>query len=1008
VPSIRRLISVKPGEGKRTLILFLQYFFVVAVTIAGKSARDTFFLSRFDKSYLPLMYVVCAFVVALAAALFARASRKTSTAMLLNATCALFVAGILLLSLRIEGFIIPVLYTWVEIIVSLSTLQFWLLASDVFDPRQAKRLFGIVGGGGSLAAIIVGTGVKPFVKMFGPNALLVFVAAAVVAYWALGRTAMKFVVPRPRPQRAAPKASRTARLDTYLLSITVVVALSAIVSQVVDYQFKIIASQSFPNEANLAGFFGNFYALTGVASLIVQFFLTSAVLSRFGLLAGLVILPVFLNIGTLAILLRPQLWSGAFAKFSDQVFKFTLNNSALELLWLPVAPEKRQIMRPTISGTYKSFSEVGAGLLTFFLVKVVSLPYLGILSLAALIVWLGTVFRIKALYTKALVSAIEKRQIDMEDLTIDVQDPEMVAIIERTLNSGDEVRQIFALELIDGLPLGPWTKTFGRLMKEGSPSVRARILALCDDNPSIVSDDLVINAMSWPDDAAPEAIRLAGFRRLAPALPKLLTLMDSPDPAIRAASAVSVLELDPNPSGPAYRVLAELLDQPNPQTRALAIDRLSGNLDILPPARLQGFLADPAPFARIAAMQVAAARRDVAYLPAIVNSLEDPRTAPAARTALRSFPEDAVLAAIAGAYPKPGPSVIRALADYPNDASIALLIAALEPREPAITSLAAQTLLAIARRQPLPPPTIDRTEAETSILVHNAYASNRLLKLMPTGAGSLLLRDHFTHRIHDTIPALIRFKSLSKPGGHIETAIQIVQSADKSRLPFVLELLDEALRREQQDLWGGLLEPLPVEERDAIGARQFTDLPQDLPAELNRLAESGTTWEKAIAQHYLRSGVNWERGSDSAAMFSTLEKTILLKSVSLFRDIPAEKLSRVAHIAEETRWPADSSILREGEPGDSLFIVVEGSVRIHKGGHDLATLVKGDCLGEMALLDQAPRSADATAIEDAILLRLGQEDFFDVMSANPEIMQGILRLLTRRLREANEKLSAKS
>jgi CRP-like cAMP-binding protein len=62
----------------------------------------------------------------------------------------------------------------------------------------------------------------------------------------------------------------------------------------------------------------------------------------------------------------------------------------------------------------------------------------------------------------------------------------------------------------------------------------------------------------------------------------------------------------------------------------------------------------------------------------------------------------------------------------------------------------------------------------------------------------------------------------------------------------------------------------------------------------------------------------------------------------------------------------------------------------------------------MAVLDQAPRSADATAIEDATLLKISQEDFYEVLTANSEITERIVRLLTRRLREANAKLAAKT
>ena len=81
--------------------------------------------------------------------------------------------------------------------------------------------------------------------------------------------------------------------------------------------------------------------------------------------------------------------------------------------------------------------------------------------------------------------------------------------------------------------------------------------------------------------------------------------------------------------------------------------------------------------------------------------------------------------------------------------------------------------------------------------------------------------------------------------------------------------------------------------------------------------------------------------------------------------------------------------------------------RVHKAGQTLALLTKGDCVGEMALLDYSPRSADVTVKEDATLLRIGREDFNEVMAANPEIMQAIVRLLVRRLREANEKLTGR-
>ena len=136
-------------------------------------------------------------------------------------------------------------------------------------------------------------------------------------------------------------------------------------------------------------------------------------------------------------------------------------------------------------------------------------------------------------------------------------------------------------------------------------------------------------------------------------------------------------------------------------------------------------------------------------------------------------------------------------------------------------------------------------------------------------------------------------------------------------------------------------------------------------------------------------------------MYSTLEKTIFMKGVDLFRDISGEEVSHVAQIAEEIEYNSEQTIFKEGDVGDSMFIIVDGAVRIHKGDKELAVLSKGKFVGEMALLDQEPRSASVTSTEETTLLEINGEDFYDLMASRMEIMQGIVKILTQRLREAN-------
>lgn len=113
----------------------------------------------------------------------------------------------------------------------------------------------------------------------------------------------------------------------------------------------------------------------------------------------------------------------------------------------------------------------------------------------------------------------------------------------------------------------------------------------------------------------------------------------------------------------------------------------------------------------------------------------------------------------------------------------------------------------------------------------------------------------------------------------------------------------------------------------------------------------------------------------------------------------------MAKIAEEERFSSGKTIFKDGDHADCLYVIVHGSVSIRKRGLELAVLTPGQSLGEMAILDSSPRSADAITIEDATTLRVGQEEFLEIMQSNTQIMKGVIRMLLVRLRRAGEELA---
>jgi hypothetical protein len=136
-------------------------------------------------------------------------------------------------------------------------------------------------------------------------------------------------------------------------------------------------------------------------------------------------------------------------------------------------------------------------------------------------------------------------------------------------------------------------------------------------------------------------------------------------------------------------------------------------------------------------------------------------------------------------------------------------------------------------------------------------------------------------------------------------------------------------------------------------------------------------------------------------MLTTAEKVLFLKGAELFAAIPAEDVAAIATAAEEVAFEEGEVIFTSGDPGDALYLVVEGKVRIAAGERTLAELGAREVFGEMAILDPGPRSATAVATAPVVAVKLSQDDFSDVLAERPEVAAGVLRVLVRRLRSAN-------
>jgi CRP-like cAMP-binding protein len=130
----------------------------------------------------------------------------------------------------------------------------------------------------------------------------------------------------------------------------------------------------------------------------------------------------------------------------------------------------------------------------------------------------------------------------------------------------------------------------------------------------------------------------------------------------------------------------------------------------------------------------------------------------------------------------------------------------------------------------------------------------------------------------------------------------------------------------------------------------------------------------------------------------TIEKVILLKSVGMFANSSEEALAEVASILEELEFQPGETVFEKGDQGHSMYVIIEGRVRVLDGDRTINVLGERDIFGELALLDPEPRSASVVAIEETRCFRLDRDSFYELMSANVEMMQGIVQVLCQRLR----------
>ncbi len=1032
-------LLIRPGEGRRTALLFTHLVLASSVFVMGRTVRDTLFLSRYSLDALPWMFVLYGVASALTVVIYARVADRLRGDKMIVAWSALGIATYLGSWVCVRAnlpWIYPAFYVWAEVFANLLLSQFWTLANELHDARTAKRLFGTIGAGRVMGVIVVGFATSAIVAAIG-TAQLLFVLSlllVVIAWLALllgrePRSAKPAAKGRSRPAKKAPAVLR----DPYVRSLAAMLLLTFSALTVGDYQFKAIARATY-REDDLAQFFSLFYAGTGVISLLFQLVVTPRLLRRFGVGLGMSVMPAVFGVASFALLGMPTLGVATVMKFADNGLQYTIHDTTLQALYVPFPGSAKVRTRAFLDAVVKPVSYgFGGALLILFA------GYLGTFALSwvvapLVVLWLALIPLVRRRYIEKLSSTL--RAGGLSTLTRDqVMDAAGVQILVQALASPEPRVVIAALDELGESQDPAIDEALIRLADHDDPDIRlsaiTRLGGRAAHTGSTEDDDAILRALGDPVAEVRKAAATAhATARGDECVPALCDLLEDPDHHVRAATLAGLLSHGGLEGAMiAGRVLGELMASSDAEERLIAA-RALGLIGPLAAKHLLVLLRDPELSVRLAALDAAREVADARLVPDLLAALEDPRSRTAAAAALTAVGAKAApgLAAILHDHEKPRPLRLimpRVLRGIRSEESYAALLAAASDEDShlrlRVFSALSKLRVTLGRKRESIEQIRSWVEREIAITyaLLGGYENARSLADSPLLAeaiafsalrgGRRILRI-LSCRYEPEALRLVRIR-LEDPSHRanalevldtmLEPALRAVVLPFFDDLPVAQKAAQAGLPKAQDAepfLLGRLRNPNPYSVAVALDAAVHAKLPF-AAAEAQRL----TSHPDPLVVDTAKRALSRIAGKEET-VYSTIEKLLMLRSAPLFEKLRGEDLAPLARVAEVEEYQAGDPVFEHGQLGDALYVIVRGKVAIQKHGRTLANLGRGEAFGEMSVLDAEPRSADAVAIEETELLRIGSEEFYEVLREQVEIAEGVIRMLSRRLREANHRL----
>ena len=523
------IVQVRTEERTTALLMFAYSFLAMtAYNIVQPLVRSTF-ISTFGAENVPWVIFLAGLLIGLImqidGSLVARLPKRRALPISLAGMAGLLVAFWLLLQTGQRWVSVPFYFLGL-ILGTLLLSQFWTLANDIYDPRQAKRLFGFIGGGAALGGM-AGAGLTVVIaERGGTHSLPLWSAAAL----ALSVAVVSAVIWTERPGGAPSERSgeeegrggmaalRLLWQSAHLRLMAVLISLAAFGGVIIDQQLS-MAAEAFNGRGEtdaITSFLATVRFSLSAASFVIQVWVVRYICRFLGIGVALILLPLGLGLTGLFILLNATLFAPALASVVDRSLRYSVDRTTREIFFLPLPSSTKRQTKEFLDVTVDRFARGTAGLLLLLLIKpwglALSWAQLSYVVLTLVAIWSALTVVVRRRYVATVRTGLESQHVKPADVRLDVADLTAVETLLQELAHPDEHRVLYAIDVLDSLDKQNLVTPL--LLHHESPAVRTRALTVLRAAPRAVAQRSLPMIQRMIGDDSPE-VRTAAIATLA-------------------------------------------------------------------------------------------------------------------------------------------------------------------------------------------------------------------------------------------------------------------------------------------------------------------------------------------------------------------------------------------------------------------------------------------------------------------------------------------------------------